>query len=508
MLAQYILFSLATLVLNLSGWLGVAYLFNRHRKLNILLSFSLGSLLFLVFFLLYGLILFYLNVFNRVTLIIPLLLLFPFAFKFIRMFNHETKTLLLLFTFQFLLGILLQLFIPYYPIGGDWFGHYQTSSSYITTGEITFVGGRPPVFNFLGAIYLEIFSDSFWVFQIMSAFLSSMLVIPIYLIAKNFHKKSAIITIVFVVLNPFILQNTIYTWPKSLTAYFVLFFLYFIIKNQTLLSTLPAALALYTSPISLFYIPAGYIYGYLKKNENLFKSIIILSLVFLPFAAYSVLKTGSGETTPFILYTIAVNGVERLIEDPPSKTFQDFLSTPFYHIIGIRLINVIMTSFPVLLFLKFLALFVELPIIYIQKTVVISQIPMIYHFMHSIPGSLSTLVYIFSMIGLYKLLKTNKEMLLLLIFPLAFGIIYWGWIKAGLINDLFHPTIPLLIMVAVSQMKSKKLIILSLSLMLIEGLIFAYFYNFQISFFINTTMSTNPEILSVDSINRVLSNLS
>jgi len=504
MLVQYILFSLTTLVLSLSGWFGVAYFVNKCRKLNTLLAFSIGSLLFLVFFLLYGLILFYLNIFNRITLVIPLFFLSPFAFKFIGMLNRETKILLLLFIFQFSLGILLQLFIPYYPIGGDWFSHYQTSSSYLTSGEITFLNGRPPVFNFLSAIYLEIFSDNFWIFQIISVFLSSMIVMPIYLIAKIFHEKSAVITIVFVILNSFILQNTIYTWPKNLTAFFVLFFFYFIIKKQSLLSILPAALALYTNPISLFYIPAGYIYGYFRKNKNLFKSITVLCLIFLPFAMYSVFKTGSGETTPFVLYTIAVNGYERLITDTPSETFQGFLSKSPHYIIGIRVINAIMTAFPALLSLKFLALFTELPIIHIQKTVVISQVPLLYHFMHSIPGVLSTGVYIFCIIGLYKLFKTNKNMLFLIIAPLIFGIIYWGWIKAGLINDLFHPTVPLLIMVAVSQMKSKKMIYAALFVMLLEGIIFSYVYISSIDDFIRTT--TNQQMLGVDSVNRILFN--
>lgn len=502
MLAIYILYSLATLALSLSGWLGTSYFIRKYKKLSHLASFSIGSLLFLVAFLIYGVFLFYLGIFNRITIITPLILISPFAFIFVKLTDSETKILLLLFISLFSIGILLQTFIPYYPIGGDWFLHYQASSEYINSEKITFLSGRPPIFNFLGSMYLEIFSDNFWVFQIASVFLSSLLIIPLYLIAKNFDRKIAIVTIVFVILNSFILQNTIYTWPKNLTTFFVLFFFYFIMKNQTLLSTLPATLALYTSPISLFFLPAGFIYGYLKKNKNLFKSILIVILIFSPFAIYSVFKTGSGETTPFILYTIAVNGIEKLESDTVSKTFTDFLSRPLYHLIGIRAINFIMTTFPMLLSLKFVALFIELPIIQIQKTVVISQVPMLYHFMHSIPGSLSTLVYIFSIIGLYRLFKKNRDTFLLIVLPLIFSILYWGWIKAGIINDLLQPLVPMLIMVAVSQMKSKKLVYLSLFIMLLEGVIFSYVYSSSIPAFINTT--TNQQMLSVDSINRLL----
>jgi len=502
MLAIYILYSLTTLALSLSGWFGTSYFILKYKKLSYLPCFSIGLLLFLVAFLFYGLFLFYSGIFNRITIITPLLLLSPFAFRFVKTADMEVKILLLIFISLFSIGILLQTFLPYYPLGGDWFLHYQASSEYISNGKITFLSGRPPIFNFLGSMYLEIFSDNFWVFQIASVFLSSLFIIPLYLIAKNFDRKVAIITIVFAVLNSFILQNTIYTWPKNLATFFVLFFFYFIMKNQALLSILPATFALYTSPISLFFLPAGYIYGYLKKNKNLSKSILIVILIFSPFVIYSVLKTGSSETTPFILYTIAVNGIEKLETEPISKTFTDFLSRPLYHLIGIRSINFIMTTFPMLLLLKFSALFTEFPIIQIQKTVVISQVPLLYHFMHSIPGSLSTLVYIFSLRGLYKLFKENRDMFLLIVLPLIFAIVYWGWIKAGIINDLLQPLVPMLIMVAVSQMKSKKIVYLSLCLMLLEGVIFAYVYSSSIPAFISTT--TNQQILSVDSINRIL----
>lgn len=502
MFELYLLYSLIALVTSLSGWLGTSYFILKYRKLTHLLPFSIGSLIFLTVFLLYGVALFYSGTFNRIAIILPLLALSPLAIKFIKSSNSETKILLLLFISHFLIGILLQTLIPYYPIGGDWFSHYQTSSDYVETGKITLLNGRPPVFNFLGAMYLEAFSNNFWVFQIASVFLNSLLIIPLYLIAKIFNKRAVLITIVFVILNSFVLQNTIYTWPKNLTTFFVLFFFYFVIKNQTLFSTLPAALALYTSPISLFFIPAGYIYGFLKKNNHLFKSILILILVFLPFAFYSLLKTGSGETTPFLLYPIAVNGYEKLITDTPSKTFSDFLNKPFYYIVGIRVITFLMTFFPALLSLKFIDFFIQLPIIQIQKTVAVSQVPMLYHFMHSIPGSLSTLVYIFGLIGLYRLFWRDRAMFLLVLLPLVFSIIYWGWIKAGIINDLLQPLVPMLIMVAVSQMKSKKMIYLSLAFMLIEGVIFAYVYNSSIPAFISTT--EDQQMLSVDSINRLL----
>lgn len=502
MLATYILYSIVLLALSLSGWLGTSYFLFRYKKLSCLSSFCIGSLLFIMGFLIYGIVLFYIGSFNRIAILIPLLLISPFSLKLIKIIDHETKILLFLFIFQFFIGVFLQTLIPYYPMGGDWFSHYQTSSK-ISNGNMVFANGRPPVFNILGSMYLKIFSNNFWVFQIASVFLSSLLVIPLYLIAKNFNKNAAIITIIFVVLNSFVLQNTIYTWPKNLTTFFVLFFFYFIIKNQSFFSILPASLALYTSPISLFFIPAGYVYGYLKKNKNLLKSLLILILIFLPFALYSVLKTGSRYTDPFILYPIAVNGMEKLVADPISKTFTDFLSKPFYYIIGIRVINFIMTMFPVLLMFKLASLFINIPIIHIQKIVDITQVPILYHFMHSMPGALSMLVYVFSMIGLYKLFKSDKKMFLLIILPLVFGVLYWGWIKAGLVNDLFAPLVPLLIMVAIPQMKSKKMVYLSLGLMVLEGIIFAHVYHDYLSVFIQSS-NTTQQMLSVDSINRII----
>ncbi len=502
MLGIYLLCSIATLVFGLIGWFGVSYFISKYRNTSNVLSFSIGSLIFLSAFLFYGVALFYSGIFNRITILLPLVVLFPFAFKFVKQSDPETKILSLLFVSMFTIGILLQTLLPYYPIGGDWFSHYKTSSDYLKNNEITFLNGRPPVFNFLGAMFLKIFADNFWIYQIASVFLNSLVIIPLYLIAKFFDKRIALTAVIFVLLNSFVLQNTIYTWPKNLTSFFILFFFYFALRNQTLFSVLPASLALYTSPISLFFLPAGFIYSYFKKNKDLLKSALLIILIFMPFALYSLLKTGTGETTPFLLYPIAVNGYESLITEPLSKTIGDFLSKSIYYIIGIRIIVAIMTMFPALLALKFLTLFVNLPVIQIQKTVVVSQVPLLYHFMHSIPGALSTLVYVFSMIGLYNLFKRDRNLFFLFVLPLVFAILYWGWIKAGLMNDLLQPLVPLLIMVAVSQMKSKKLIYLSLAVMLIEGVIFGYVYHSQIADFIRTT--TDQEMLSVDSINRLL----
>lgn len=209
MLATYLLYSLATLVLSLSGWLGISYFILKYKKANHFSSFSIGSLMFIVAFLFYGIILFYLGIFNRAAIIAPLIILSPFALKFVKGSDRETKILILLFISLFSLGVLLQTMIPYYPIGGDWFSHYKTSSDYIKNDKITFLNGRPPVFNFLGAMYLKIFSNNFWVFQIASVFLNSLLIIPLYLIVKVFDKKIALLTIIFVALNSFILQNII-----------------------------------------------------------------------------------------------------------------------------------------------------------------------------------------------------------------------------------------------------------------------------------------------------------
>lgn len=509
----YIMVSLAVLAMGFIGWFGTAQLLMKYRKIENHMAFSFGILIFIVSWLVYGLILFFAKVFYPVTILLPMAGLLPFAIKFLKNISKENRVVVYVFLLQFSIGILLQLFLPYYPIGSDWFRHYQASEKYLA-GDFATAYGRTPMFNILSAMFLEVLSNHFWVYQASSVFLNSLLIVPLYLIAKDFNKRYAFLTILFVALNSFVLQNTVYTWPRNFSIFFIFFSYYFVIKNRMTLSSFTSAAAFFAHVSTMFSIIPVYIYGYMAKRKNILKSVLLIGILLLPIMVYYAINTGTQESpdTPssFFLYPFAVNGYESTINRSAGAVFSDFLSKPFYYIVEIRIIDFIMTTTPSLLVLKLVSLFTTIPIIQIQKTVVVSEIPMIYHWLLSFPGALSSIVYAFSLIGLYKMFHKDRKFFWLLVMPMILGLLYWGWIKAGIVNDLLPASVPLLIMVGVSQMKSKKWIYLSLLVMIVEGIIFWYFYINTIPSFIQNIPTRVPpvadatEMLSVDSISRVL----
>jgi hypothetical protein len=279
------------------------------------------------------------------------------------------------------------------------------------------------------------------------------------------------------------------------------------------LSSLTSALAFFTHISTIFFIIPTYIYGYLKKNKSILVSLLVLAILIGPVLLYYGINTQPPTSfespDQFFLYPFAVNGFESLLTESSSTVFHQFLSKPFYYIIGVRVIDFIMTTTPALGILKVASLFIQFPAIIIQKTVIISQILTIYYWLLTYPGALTALVYVFTTIGLYRLFREDRKFFWLLITPLFLALLYWGWIKAGLVNDLLQTSIPLFIMVAVSQMKSRKWIYLSLAVMLIESLIFWYFYIGTIPAYVQSipttlSMPNASKLLSIDSISRVM----
>ncbi len=142
--------------------------------------------------------------------------------------------------FKFLLSILIislvsRFFIQTlweYPVtGGDWIGHTLFIPYDFDIGKWAPPQDRTPLFNLFIYSHHHLLGTSlfqYWISQIISVVANSVFVLPAYLIAKNvFNDKVAKISAAFMVIVPWLVWQSIYTWPKNLAMYFILLMIYF-----------------------------------------------------------------------------------------------------------------------------------------------------------------------------------------------------------------------------------------------------------------------------------------
>jgi hypothetical protein len=187
----------------------------------------------------------------------------------------------------------------------------------------------------------------------------------------------------------------------------------------------------------------------------------------------------------FLYYPLAVNGYEKVLNSTFSEVWANFTSKPLYFIVGIRVVNLVNTFLPTIPLLKIVDFFNPMPTIHLHKVVDISSLPLAYHYFHSLSGNLTLLVFIFFVFGMIKTYRIKKYQILSLIvlLPIIFTDLFYGWIVPGLARQTLQPIIPLLILIGIWYINSSKyrkyFLTLILLLTVTETIIFIYsYYNY------------------------------
>jgi hypothetical protein len=115
--------------------------------------------------------------------------------------------------------------------GGDWAEHFQRTLFFlhrfplrtpIVTGYE--LPARPPLMNVLAAFFLAQTRDRFEIFQVVYTFLNLLMFLPCCLIMPAIagrRPRSILPLVALFALNPVVMQADTYTWPRGLTAFFV-----------------------------------------------------------------------------------------------------------------------------------------------------------------------------------------------------------------------------------------------------------------------------------------------
>jgi hypothetical protein len=403
--------------------------------------------------------------------------------------------------FKFLLSILIislvsKFFIQTlweYPVsGGDWIAHTLVVPYDFDIGKWAPPQDRTPFFNLLIYSYHHLLGTSlfqYWISQIVSVVANSVFVLPTYLIARNvFNHRVAKISTAFMVIAPWLVWQSIYTWPKNLAMYLIFLMIYFMFfkkDNKPLnygLSGLFGALAFLTHNYTAFYILTALIaFIYYKKiyrypilqellKERFMYFFIVMAAVIAPYLLWMHSSYGEFVTSRLVYYPFSVKGYEQATYSNPEEIYQSFFNTPISSIIGIRISNAMVTLLPVALPINPMA--IHFP----------TYNPVLYY-MQDYPGALSFLMYLLVVLWFLRYLfrKTNTDpvLVIFILVPFMVTLIIAGWKDWGLLTYALGPTVPILIILGTSELcrfKNSRIKTAYLYLMfiacLIEGLIF------------------------------------
>jgi hypothetical protein len=129
--------------------------------------------------------------------------------------------------------------------GGDWYGdwweHYSIAQAYLGTegGHATVwfgdynLASRTPLFSLAAAFAMSFFGDRFWVYQVASTFASSLVVLPLHLLARDlFGPGAARLCSGFCFFSTWLLHDATFTWMKLVCTCFLLLALVFYIRMR------------------------------------------------------------------------------------------------------------------------------------------------------------------------------------------------------------------------------------------------------------------------------------
>ncbi|MDQ6885354.1 MAG: hypothetical protein M3077_14140 [Candidatus Dormibacteraeota bacterium] len=122
--------------------------------------------------------------------------------------------------------------VPHFGIANsyyDWWEHFDLARFYLAPGDLFRhyldgygVTSRTPVYNLATSLALSLFGDRFSVFQVATAALAWLWVMPAMLLALRFLHDQGIRLVALLAVSPLILFATTYGWPKGLVTFFAL----------------------------------------------------------------------------------------------------------------------------------------------------------------------------------------------------------------------------------------------------------------------------------------------
>lgn len=304
-------------------------------------------------------------------------------------------------------------------------------------------------------------------FQILATILNYIFIAFVFLVVKKiFNKKVASITCLLLILSPYFLYNSFFTWPKSFVAFFILGSWYLLITRRNIWAagTL-AGLAYLTHDLAVLYIAGSILLLLLSKRWlDSIRYLLVFMFIALPWIHIARLGYQQGSLFfyyPFSLYDIPVH---------PELVISEFFRTPVTKILAIKLqsLNYLVTPY---------SLINENSKNMIDRIQVDS--------LYSIPGAVGLFMLVFSYGGVGAIFaRKYKEVLSFLVAPLLASIVAIGWPKGLGALHFAEAIIPLLIAFGVAlllRLNSKVTVLVLIGVVIQHFIVFFGLYNFDVS---------------------------
>jgi hypothetical protein len=188
-------------------------------------------------------------------------------------------------------------------------------------------------------------------FQVIAAVLNALFIVPaFFLLVKLFNRKTAVITCLFLIPSQFFLYNAVFSWPKSLVAFFIILSWLLILENRlryTLLAGIASGIAYLAHDLAVLYIGASVLLLLWNKR---FRETILFGITSVAFAVPWVLVSNLiyHKQSSFILYPISTVDIPQ--PEQKSQVIRQFLHTSPLHFLSIKIQNLLYLLSPYQLF--------------------------------------------------------------------------------------------------------------------------------------------------------------
>ncbi len=297
--------------------------------------------------------------------------------------------------------------------------------------------------NFLWALPSTAQGNSYHFFQIIGSLLNSLIILGSYILIKDlFNRKIAVITTILLVINSFVFLHVIFTWPKNLTAYFVLISYYLLRHNKGVFSGFTMALAFLSHPFGAMYVVGGFIYSLYKKIGR--KFILSASIVVLPWFLWSALTAGTGVISRFVYFPISTSGIPP--SNQPNYVLEQFLETP----LAVSIWNRITTAYAML------APFPLTRPVTSEAEIITKVLGSSTNF--TLAGALGLSIFVFCYYGFIRnFILYKRELTCFIVVPFLMGLIVTGWARGLAAMHILQPLVPIMLALGVATLYKKKI---------------------------------------------------
>ena len=194
-----------------------------------------------------------------------------------------------------LFAVIRLIFAATHTVSGDACWHLSAARFIATENKIPLFEGigrlepfwAPPLFHFAAAFFYKVFFPvnaglADFSMKFISPIFGTLTVMLLYLISrKHFNEKIAFYAMLFINFIPVFMDYSVLSYVESITAFFSVLSVYFMLKNRHLLSSLSLGLALLSKYHAVFMYPMLLYLAYkLNKNsKDLRKKLLIVVIV-------------------------------------------------------------------------------------------------------------------------------------------------------------------------------------------------------------------------------------